>query len=151
MQVLWVVVLHFLGLLHTDSYVFFISDPGVICCWGCYYSHFQMKMPKLRVEVSCSKIILLIYGRTRIQIQSVYPQKQLLPFGIWNGSQTRLQEWKSLYILQSNRQNYGGWWWDIVIFQSHFFATALIFNCKAEKKKKIKQLWLFVQITEANR
>ena len=122
------VVLHFPGLLHTDSYVFFISDPGVICCWGCYYSHFSNENAKAQSGSILLKIILLINGRTRIQIQSVYPPKQLLfnyPLVSEMAHKLGLQEWKSLHVLQSNKAEL----WRVMMREySHLFFSLIFCN-----------------------
>ncbi|XP_019802048.1 tumor necrosis factor ligand superfamily member 15 isoform X2 [Tursiops truncatus] len=64
------VVLHFPCILCIDSYIFFISNLGVIYRWGCYYSHFSDDDTKTQSGSVLLKIILLINGGTRIQIQT---------------------------------------------------------------------------------
>lgn len=72
------VVLHFPCILCIDSYIFFISNLGVIYRWGCNYPHFSNDDTKTQSGSVLLKIILLINGGTRIQIQVCLPPKQLL-------------------------------------------------------------------------
>ena len=74
------------------------------------------------------KIILLINGRTRIQIQSVYPPKQLLfnyPLVSEMAHKLGLQEWKSLHVLQSNKAEL----WTVMMREySHLFFSLIFCN-----------------------